>query len=107
MAASPPRKASALKEAMTEPDGGFAFRIDGAPKKDVSAVLDDPGLLIERHIRKRAVGTFTLPGLLKISRVRKPARKVRTMISVCGGDKLDHGSGGICPSAGGVKLCHL
>ena len=26
---------------------------------------------------------------------------------VCGGDKLDHGSGGICPAAGGVKLCHL
>ena len=28
-------------------------------------------------------------------------------IAVCGGDKLDHGSGGICPAAGGVKLCHL
>ena len=26
---------------------------------------------------------------------------------VCGGDKLDHGSGGICPAAVGVKLCHL
>ena len=26
---------------------------------------------------------------------------------VCGGDKLDHGSGGICQAAGGVKLCHL
>ncbi len=26
---------------------------------------------------------------------------------VCGGDKLVHGSGGICPAAGGVKLCHL
>ena len=39
------------------------------------------GLLIERHIRKRAVGAFTLPGLPKIRRVRKPARKARTMIS--------------------------
>ena len=28
-------------------------------------------------------------------------------LDVCGGDKLDHGSGGICPAAGGVKLCHL
>ena len=26
---------------------------------------------------------------------------------VCGGDKLGHGSGGIFPAAGGVKLCHL
>ena len=30
-----------------------------------------------------------------------------TVTLVCGGDKLDHGSGGICPAAGGVKLCHL
>ena len=29
------------------------------------------------------------------------------MINVCGGDKLVHGSGGIFPSAGGAKLCHL
>ncbi len=27
--------------------------------------------------------------------------------SVCGGAKLVHGSGGIRPAAGGVKLCHL
>ncbi len=29
------------------------------------------------------------------------------LFSVCGGEKLGHGSGGICPAAGGVKLCHL
>ena len=39
------------------------------------------GLLIERHIEKRAVGAFTLPGLPKIRRVRKPEPKARTMIS--------------------------
>ncbi len=50
----------------------------GFPNNDVSAVLEDPGLIIEHHIRKRAVGTFTLPGILKIRRVRKPARKART-----------------------------
>ena len=27
--------------------------------------------------------------------------------AVCGGAKVVHGSGGIFPSAGGVKLCHL
>ena len=34
-------------------------------------------------------------------------REEKESPSVCGGDKLDHGSGGICPAAGGVKLCHL
>ena len=38
-------------------------------KKDVAAVLDELGVLIERHIKKRAVGEFTLPGLLKIKSV--------------------------------------
>ncbi|HEY5789360.1 MAG TPA: HU family DNA-binding protein, partial [Gammaproteobacteria bacterium] len=33
--------------------------------------------MINRHIKKRAVGSFTLPGLLKITTVKKPARKAR------------------------------
>jgi len=33
--------------------------------------------LIERHIKKRAVGEFTLPGLLKIKCVTRPARPAR------------------------------
>ena len=51
------------------------------PKRDVSAVLDELGVLMERPVKKRAVGTFTLPGLLRIAHVRKPPRKARTMIS--------------------------
>lgn len=46
-------------------------------KKDVAAVLDELGGLIERHLKKRAVGMFTLPGLLKITTTRKPATKAR------------------------------
>lgn len=46
-------------------------------KKEVSAVLDELTLLIERHIKKRAVGEFTLPGLLKIKSVVRPARPAR------------------------------
>ena len=50
----------------------------GLPKKDVSAVLDELVILIERHIKKRAVGTFTLPGLLRIMPVcESRARKAR------------------------------
>ncbi|MFK7862730.1 MAG: HU family DNA-binding protein [Pseudohongiellaceae bacterium] len=46
-------------------------------KKEVSAVLDELGIIIERHIKKRAVGEFTLPGLLKIKSVVRPARPAR------------------------------
>lgn len=46
-------------------------------KKQVSAVLDELGVLIERHIKKRSIGEFTLPGLLKIKTVKRPARPAR------------------------------
>ena len=46
-------------------------------KKDVAAVLDELSDIIERHVKKRAVGEFALPGLLKIKTVKKPAQKAR------------------------------
>lgn len=46
-------------------------------KKQVGNVLDELSDLINRHIRKRAAGEFTLPGLLKIKTVKRPARKAR------------------------------
>ena len=46
-------------------------------KKQVAAVLDELETLIERHIKKRGVGEFTLPGLLKIRSVKRPATKRR------------------------------
>jgi len=49
----------------------------GLSRKQVSAVLDTLGDVIEAHVKKNAVGEFVLPGLLKISTVRKPATKAR------------------------------
>lgn len=46
-------------------------------KKDVQAVLDELSTIIEGHITKRGCGEFVLPGLMKISTVKKPARKAR------------------------------
>lgn len=46
-------------------------------KKQVGAVMDELASLIERHIRKGGAGEFTLPGLLKIKTVKKPARKAQ------------------------------
>ncbi len=46
-------------------------------KKQVGAVLDELSTLIERHVKKGGAGEFTLPGLLKIKTVKKPAQKAR------------------------------
>lgn len=46
-------------------------------KNQVGSVIEELTNLIERHIKKRAVGEFTLPGLFKIKTVKKPARKAR------------------------------
>lgn len=46
-------------------------------KRQVQSVLDELSDIIEGHIKKRAVGEFVLPGLMKVSAVKKPARKAR------------------------------
>ena len=46
-------------------------------KKQVSLVIDELSILIERHIKKRSPGKFILPGLMKIEVKRKPATKAR------------------------------
>ena len=47
----------------------------GLTKKDVGAVLDNLGALIEQNLGKKGPGVFNLPGLLKIQVTRKPATK--------------------------------
>lgn len=47
----------------------------GLTKKDVSTVLDELGVLIEKSLGKKGPGVFNLPGLLKIQVQRKPATK--------------------------------
>lgn len=46
-------------------------------KKDVAAVFDALGDIVNAHVKKRSAGSFTLPGLLKITAVKKPAKKAR------------------------------
>ena len=71
-------KATALQTPMTKSQVLSEIAENtGVSKKDVGAVLDELGTVIERHIKKRAVGTFTLPGLLKIKTVKKPATKAK------------------------------
>ena len=46
-------------------------------KKQVQGVLDELSDIIEGHIKKRSVGEFVLPGLMKITAVKKPAKRAR------------------------------
>lgn len=49
----------------------------GLEKKQVSAVLDELGVLISASLSKKGPGSFTLPGLLKIEKKLVPAQKAK------------------------------
>ena len=48
----------------------------GLTKKDVGAVFDNLAALMKRDL-KRGPGVYTVPGLMKVKVVRKPATKAR------------------------------
>ncbi|GMG87207.1 HU family DNA-binding protein [Biformimicrobium ophioploci] len=56
-------------------------------KKQVQSVLDELTDVIHGHIKKRSVGEFALPGLMKISTVKKPAKKARKGINPFTGEE--------------------
>ncbi len=57
-------------------------------KKQVASVFEELGIIIERHIKKRSTGQFTLPGLLKIEVKRKPKTKARKGINPFTGEPM-------------------
>ena len=60
----------------------------GLTRRDVSAVMDELNSIINQHLRKRGgAGQFTLPGMLKIKTVKKPATKARTGINPFTGEE--------------------
>ncbi|WP_111657058.1 HU family DNA-binding protein [Isoalcanivorax indicus] len=59
----------------------------GLTKKQVSAVLEELTGIIEGHVKKRGAGQFTLPGLMKITTVKKPATKARKGINPFTGEE--------------------
>ncbi len=88
-AKAPAKKAApALKAKMTKSQiVGSIADTTGLNKKQVGAVMDELETLIERSIKKRSVGEFTLPGLMKITTVKKPARKARKGINPFTGEE--------------------
>ena len=49
----------------------------GMSRKQIATVFDALTELIRRELGKKGPGLFTVPGLLKIKRVHKPATKAR------------------------------
>jgi len=75
---APVRKTPSIKKKYTKTEIlNEISKNTSVSKKEVAAVLEELGVVIERHIKKRAVGEFTLPGLLKIKSVAHPARPAR------------------------------
>ena len=57
-------------------------------KKDVVAVLDCLTEVIEKHVKPGGAGVFTMPGLMKITVVKKPARSARKGINPFTGEEI-------------------
>ena len=61
----------------------------GLNKKEVGAVFASLGNLVQRHMKKRGSGEFTIPETgVKIRRQRKPATKARKMVSPFTGETI-------------------
>ena len=75
---APAKKSAAISDKFTKTAILNSLSEDtGLSKKQVGSVLDGLTDLIERHLKKRGAGEFTVPGLLKIKAVKRPARPAR------------------------------
>lgn len=60
----------------------------GLPRTDVVSVFDQMSTLIKSDLGKKGPGVFTVPGLLKIKVVRKPAKRARRGINPFTGEEM-------------------
>ena len=71
-------KKGAVKDAMSKTQVlSEIAESTGLPRKQVAGVIEELAGIIDRHVRKGAVGQFTMPGLFKIKTVKRPARKAQ------------------------------
>lgn len=82
------KKLTAVKEPMTKTQilTEISENTD-LSKKQIQLVLDELATIMERHVTKRGAGTFTLPGLMKVKVVKKPATKARKGINPFTGEE--------------------
>jgi nucleoid DNA-binding protein len=66
---------------------GILAETTGLSKKDVSNVFHSMADLVSKDVGKKGCGLFTVPGLLKIRRITKPATKARKGINPFTGEE--------------------
>ena len=83
-----PAKVKAISTKMTKTQiVGTIADNTGLTKKQVSDVMQQMDALVEGSIKKRGAGEFTIPGMMKITTVRKPAVKARKGINPFTGEE--------------------
>jgi len=80
-------KATAKARTKSEVYGELAESAD-MTKRQVAAVFDGLAGMIKKDLGKRGPGVFTVPGLMKIKVVRKPATKARKGINPFTGEEM-------------------
>ncbi len=86
--AAPAKKLTAAKEKFTKTQIlNHIAETTELSRKQVQSVLDELTNVIESHVSKKAVGEFALPGLLKITTVKKAAKKARKGINPFTGEE--------------------
>ena len=81
--------ARAVKKATTKAETyTYIAEKTGLTKRDVGAVFDAMGGLIRRDLRRTGPGVYTVPGLMKIKVVRKPATKARKGVNPFTGEAM-------------------
>jgi nucleoid DNA-binding protein len=87
-AAAPKKAAPAISTKLTKSQiVASVAESTGLTKKQIGSVMEELDTLMERSIKKRGVGEFTIPGILKITTVKKPARKARKGINPFTGEQ--------------------
>lgn len=87
-AAAPAKKALSVKEALTKSQIlAHVAETVGLTKKQVSAVFEELTTMVEASVKSKGPGSFTLPGLLKINVIKKPAKKARKGINPFTGEE--------------------
>ena len=78
----------AAAKAMTRSEFFMALaESNGFSKKEIAGLFDEITVLIKKNLGKRGPGIVTIPGLMKIKVVRKPATKARKGINPFTGEE--------------------
>ncbi len=82
-AASKPERAPTKSEILSQ-----ISENTGLTRKEVSSVFENLNTIIKKSLGRRGPGVFSLPGLLKIKVVKKPATKARKGINPFTGEEM-------------------